>query len=440
MPKFESILSTILVLSLTASISWAQFADIEPLPGAPYSSSATVPPTLSKVFTGTYTGSGTGREAQARDALAQMKDDFDKTGIGMDAVINVRGYLKVLSTDLEENATAMAEWNAAFNDAFGDNTLPPTRTTFGVYELADPEAVIAIEAVAAVPAQSGVEGVPFNANPKALTLETEHQPVSMTAPFSSMVLTSGILADPVSDEPRAFGDMAQQTTSALKKLEAALRHWGLTPQDVVYVRSLLSPEVIEDVTEPVPVDFAGYQEAFDAYWASNFRDSPPTAEFAAPGFNSTGRIVEIEFYAVFPDSASHTFAGDDSLSYLHRREGSETSFLNRSAAIARDASMVWFAGVIDQTRDHIHSQAVNALLTLEERMMNAGVSFENIVQLRAYLQIENGFRTDFNDWNTAYKRFFNAPSVNPEKPIRTAFPVISIPGTAVIELEAIGVK
>ena len=102
--------------------------------------------------------------------------------------------------------------------------------------------------------------------------------------------------------------------------------------------------------------------------------------------------------------------------------------------------MVWFAGVIDQTRDHIHSQAVNALLTLEERMMNAGVSFENIVQLRAYLQIENGFRTDFNDWNTAYKRFFNAPSVNPEKPIRTAFPVISIPGTAVIELEAIGVK
>ncbi|MEM9025823.1 MAG: RidA family protein, partial [Verrucomicrobiota bacterium] len=323
--------------------------------------------------------------------------------------------------------------------AFAENTVTPTRTTFGVTTLEDPDALIAVEAVLAIDSDISGNLVEHPANPRVMHPKGSFK-LSYVKPFTAMALTSGILAS--ADSDGSMGSMARQTSNALEKLETALGSWGLSAADVVYIRALLSPPLSEDPEEEPEVDVAGYQEAFSEFWNAQHLPAPPTSFLAAPGFNTSGRLVEIEFYAAFPDGATAQFATseDAEASPLFRREGSPTSFLNRSAIIARDATMVWFAGVIDQDRNNIHGQAVESLLNLQERMITAGVSFPNIVQLRAYLQIENGFRTDFGDWNTAYKRFFNAPSVNPEKPIRTAFPVKSIPGSAVIEIEAIGVK
>ncbi|MGB0371251.1 MAG: RidA family protein [Opitutales bacterium] len=439
MPTHNQSVSTFVLCLFSALSLFGQSAHIEPLEGPPYSASATVTPNLGKVFTGTYTAAGSSREIQAMGALAAMEKDLVEIGLDLTDVINVRGYLKVSGTDPEENATAMAEWNKAFTPAFAENTVPPTRTTFGVTTLEDPEALIAVEAVLAIDTDISESMSEHPANPRIL-LPKEDSKLSYVKPFSAMALTSGILASAQADG--SMGSMARQTTNALEKLEAALNSWGLSATDVVYIRSLLSPPLPEDSEDMPEVDVAGYQEAYVEFWEEQYLPVPPTAVLAAPGFNTSGRLVEIEFYAAFPDGATAQFStlDDPEASPLFRREGSPTSFLNRSAIIARDASMVWFAGVIDQDRDNIHGQAVESLLNIQERMATAGVSFENIVQLRAYLQIENGFRTDFGNWNTAYKRFFNAPSVNPEKPIRTAFPVKSIPGSAVIEIEAIGVK
>ena len=417
----------------------AQSAHIEPLEGPPYSASATVTPNLAKVFTGTYTAEGSSRKLQAMGALAAMEQDLVSIGLDLTDVINVRGYLKVFGTDQDENAQAMAEWNEAFIPAFTENTTPPTRTTFGVTTLEDPDAVIAVEAVLATSKEITSKLTEHPANSRILK-PTSGANLSYVKPFSAMALTSGILASAQSDG--SMGSMSRQTTNALEKLEVALGSWGLSSYDVVYVRSLLSPPLPSEDEESPEVDVAGYQEAFAVFWKSKFLETPPTSVLAAPGFNTSGRLVEIEFYAAFPDGATAQFStlDDSEASPLFRREGSPTSFLNRSAIISRDASMVWFAGVIDQDRDDIHGQAVESLLNLNERMDVAEVTFPNLVQLRAYLQIENGFRIDFGNWNTAYKRFFNHSEVNPEKPIRTAFPVRSIPGTAVIEIEAIGVK
>lgn len=412
------------------NVASANPVSVEPLAGAPYSAWAKIPPHATKAFTGTYTGEGVDLTSQAADALGKLEDDLIAAGLAMEDVINVRGYLKVDPEDPASMSRAMTSWNDAFVPAFSGRVYPPTRTTLGVDALIEPDALVAVEAVVAVDAPpAGLAGTA--ANPRLSRIEGVHETIALVHSFTPIAFTSGNLADPLEPDGTDFGTMAQQTKSTLEKLEAILATWGLTPFDVVYVRAMLSPRVGSDY-----IDFGGYSTAYELFWRERGVEEPPVGVFAAPGFNATGRHIEIEFYAAFPDAATHLFSGEYA-GVRSRREGSETSFLNRSVVTARDATLVWFAGVIGPGREDHEGQGVDALMNLRERMDAAGIDFPDIVQLRAYLDLEE-FRPDFGSWNRAYLRFFHLPSLNAKKPVRTAFPVTLLPGPSLLEIEAIG--
>ncbi|KAF0092914.1 MAG: hypothetical protein E1N59_3344 [Puniceicoccaceae bacterium 5H] len=411
--------------SALAVAASAQVTDYQPLEHAPYSASATVAPEAVKVFSGTYIGSGQTLEAQANDAFDQLAKDLQQVGASLNQVVNVRGYLRVEPDD-SQMETVMQGWNAAFNQHFGSREVPPTRTTIGVTMLADGQAKLALDAVIALEPDQWPDGATRLSNERVQDL-TPH--LTAVKPFTALALTSGVLGDPGPEGQ--MGNMEAQASSALDKLADALAHWGASPRDVVFARALLSPPVPEEGEAAEPVDFKGFDAAWTRYWQDRRMAPPALSTLAAPGFNSSGRLIEIELYAALPNAAE---AGTGV-----KREGSDTSFLSRSSLVGREAALTWFSGVVDTTREDHHGQGATALITLSERMADAGVEPEGVVQLRAYLEIED-FGPEFGQWNKAYGRFFNHPNLNPTKPVRTAFPVEASPGKSLLEIELIGVS
>lgn len=427
-----------LLLSSTPLFSEPVFT-ITPLEGAAYSSAATVDPLATLVFTKSYIGEGRDRAKAASGAFADLQQDLEEAGLSMESVVNVRGYL--LSEKGEDMGDAMTAWSAAFSEAFAANENPPTRTSIGVSALPD-DALVALDVVLAAPPEA-VGGLSSSwENGRIFMTDLAASPLRAVHPYSSLLITSGVLADSLPGEGSGFGSMEQQTGSVLSKLDATLNSWGLSRADLVFVRAMLSPETDDKGEEAT--DFAGFEQGWESFWSQSKTGLPPLSVFSAPGFGSTGRIVEIEFYAVFPDAMGPfvpSEMGPESKPLGPAwREGSETSFLSRSVAIARDAKLTWFAGVIDRGATDIYGQAMQSLLKLEGRMGAEGLDYPNVVQLRAYLNIQDSFRKEFGEWNKAYRRFFDHAKLNPEKPVRTAFPIEELPGGVLIEIEALGVS
>ncbi|MBD5780942.1 hypothetical protein IEN85_15690 [Pelagicoccus sp. NFK12] len=412
---------------------------ITPLEGAAYSSAATVDPLATLVFTKSYTSGGDDLGKAAADAFADLADDLAAAGLSMESVVNVRGYLR--SEKGEEMGDATGLWSGAFSEAFAANEHAPTRTTIGVTDLPD-EALLALDAVVAAAPEAVAALDESWANGRIYFSGESAGALRAVRPYSSLLITSGVLADSLQGESAGFGSMEQQTSSVLSKLDAVLRSWGLGRSDLVFVRAMLSPEEVEE--GGMATDFAGFDEGWASFWETASSEAPPLSVFSAPGFSSTGRIVEVEFYAAFPDAMGPFVPEDPGAEDAARgpawREGSESSFLSRSVAVARDAKLTWFAGVIDRNETDIYKQAMQSLLTLESRLGEVGLDYPDVMQLRAYLNIQDSFRAEFGEWNKAYRRFFDHSKLNPDKPVRTAFPIEELPAGALIEIEALGVS
>ncbi|MDQ8204041.1 Rid family hydrolase [Pelagicoccus sp. SDUM812003] len=399
----------------------------------PYSDSVAVHPDAAISFTKSFEGRGNGLAAQAADALQQLDDALSSSGLSRGDVANVRAYLT--SAKGEDMSDHMGAWNEAFKAFFADNPLPPTRTTIGSFAAIDPDSLIAIDAIIASSKPSAsAETLP--ANPRLMS-GSENQLRSI-APYSSLLITSGVLADPLQEGGRDFGDMEQQTQSTLQKLEATLISWGLHLGDLAFTRVMLSPELDEEENRFLDTD--GFLSGWEAFWSEKRVAAPPFSVFSGPGFSNSGRLIEIEFYAAFPD-ASGPFSqfpthGEEQSSPI-LRAGNPTSFLSGSVALARDAKKIWLSGAIDRDRDTIHGQATEALLTLHDRLADHGIDFSSTAQLRAYLNFDGPFGPNFGNWNTAYRRFFDHKKVNPEKPVRTAFPIENLPSPLLIEIEVL---
>lgn len=429
-------LSLFLLATSTQTVSANEVSSFLHKEETPYSVAASVHPDASLAFTKSFEGNGSTFEKQAESSLSQLEESLNAVGLKMADVVNVRAYIKSAKGD--EMAEQMSAWNAAFTKAFSERPAPPSRTTIGVSRLAEEEALIAIDAVIAAP-QSSIQGLePSSANPRILAnTDTRAETIRAAAPFSSLLITSGVLADPIAEGGSHFGDMSQQTLSVMKKLEEALQQWGLNAGDLLFVRVLLSPDPGEEAPS---LDLDGYTAGWSQFWNSKRVPTPPVSVFAAPGFSATGRLIEVEFYAAFPDSAGpflRTPDPEDDTMPVAIRHGRTTSFLSSSVAIARDATLTWFSGAISHDRDNIYGQGVECLLNLEESYSKLGIDISDTIQLRAYLNLTGPFRSEFGKWNRAYRRFFDHAKLNPLKPVRTAFPIENLPGELEIEIETI---
>ncbi len=340
----------------------------------------------------------------------------------------------------------MAAWNADWSGFFGDERPRPTRTTLSAASLPAPATGVLVEAVAAyLPAGDEPAGEttthPFNQYIR-FAGEGLHgsSAIALVAPGAPLFFSSGTLADVAdSAQPEGsvarFGSMETQTASTFRKLERSLAERGFRWEDVFYVRALLSPDPAGGT-----IDAEGFGSAFEAAFLDRHPRLRPTLAFVAgPGFNATGRLVEIEVYAVAAEPqgpfATHDFSG--AANPWVALAGNPESQISSSATVARYRSLTWFSGIVGAAGASMHDQSVAALLTLRSRLSEAGLGPGDAFQLRAYPVVGDSFRSQMDEWNEAYSRFFNHAKLNPSKPARTAFPLVSLPGDNWIEIEVI---
>jgi len=74
----------------------------------------------------------------------------------------------------------------------------------------------------------------------------------------------------------------------------------------------------------------------------------------------------------------------------------------------------------------VKAQALAILEQLRGRLASQGMSFRDVVFLRAYLVPRADGTVDRDGWNAAYTVFFNNPK-QPHKPARVTIPVYSLP-------------
>jgi enamine deaminase RidA (YjgF/YER057c/UK114 family) len=432
----------------------------------PYSASATALPTASLFFTSGAVPAPQDADApagsaerygdtytQALSALNRHRETLAAAGLGLEDVIYARAYL--VRDPRKEDSFDWDGWNRAFSTFFVDGTgaaHKPARTSIGIDRLGNADYLIEIELVAVFPDGTGPwlggEGAdPAVPNPHLRPAGSPESRISSSvaiSPNAPLYFTSGMLAD-AQDPDAPFGDRAQrgdmefQATSALQKLEANLRSVGLTFRDVFFLRAMVFPDPLDEGN----VDFAGWNRAYSNFFNTPSNPHKPTrTTMAAPGFNVSNMLIEIEVYAAFPDArGQHRTYAVDSQNQNLIANGDPDSFLSAGMAVARHTGLTFLSGAVGDMRAlpadaDMKAQALSALGTMAARLEQAGLGFEDVIQLRAYLNVGDDFRTNFGLWNQAYGEYFNNAD-NPHKPVRTALPVVGLPGGSLIEIEAI---
>lgn len=433
-------------------------------PGAtPYAASATALPGASLFFTSGFVPLPQDEDApagsparygntytQAMSALERHRDALALRGLVLEDVLYARAYL--VRDPNRGDAFDWDGWNRAFSEFFstGARVHKPTRTSVGITRLGNPDFLIEIELVAAYPDGAGPwlggRGAdPGGMNPQLQAFSAATSRISTgvaVSPNAPLYFTSGVLADlqdpeaPDGDRARR-GDMEFQATSVLEKLEANLAAVGLTFRDVFFLRSMIFPDPLDDGE----VDFDGWNRAYDRFFNTPANPvKPARTTMAAPGFNVMNALIEVEVYAAFPDArGAHSRYDLDSQNPNLIANGNPDSFLSSGMAVARHTPLTFVSGAVGENLPadaDIKAHALSALQTLDTRLQQAGLGFEDVIQLRAYLNVGDDFGTNFGLWNEAYGQYFNNPE-NPHKPVRTALPVVELPGGSLIEIEVL---
>ncbi|MEE4300162.1 MAG: Rid family hydrolase [Pseudomonadales bacterium] len=429
---------------------------------APYAASASTLPTTSLFFTSGMVPAPADPDApagsparygdtytQAMSIFARHSENLEAQGLAREDVLYARAYVV---RDPRSGEFDWAGWNRAFTEFFsaGGDDHAPARTSIGIDRLGNSDYLIEVELVAAYPDATGPwlagPGTDWSVpNPQLRPFGSPSSRISSgvaVSPNAPLYFTSGMLADTKNPEldasdPERRGDMEWQATDVLRKLEANLKGVGLTMRDVFFLRAMVFPDPLRGGE----VDFSGWNRAYERVFNTPANPHKPTrTTMAAPGFNVTGALLEVEVYAAFPDArGQHTTYDLDSRNPNLVANGDPDSFLSAGMAVARHTPLTFVSGAIaaaDARGGDMKTQALSALETMAARLEQAGVGFEDVIQLRAYLNVGDDFRGNFGLWNEAYGQYFNNDD-NPHKPVRTALPVVGLPAGALIEIEAI---
>ncbi len=239
--------------------------------------------------------------------------------------------------------------------------------------------------------------------------------------------------------------MKGQALLVIARLKENLAAAGLTLDDVGFVRAFLVPGA------DGKVDFAGW----DAAWAESFGAvKPARSTVGVPYLGSPSTLVELEFVAL-PRAVPALFTmGPGQIPAGHARlalYGNPTGRIASGIGIRPGTALYFSAGTLAPTLDQsvpstdrrhkgdMATQARGTLLRLQQNLAGVGLTFKDVVYLRAFLapdvHLEGKF--DYDGWNAAYGEFFNTPAM-PQKPARTT---VTTPGfgdpSTLIEIELV---
>jgi enamine deaminase RidA (YjgF/YER057c/UK114 family) len=182
---------------------------------------------------------------------------------------------------------------------------------------------------------------------------------------------------------------------------------------------------------------------------------PARTTVGVPLLGRPETLIEVEF-VTFPSASQELFAGSGKLNLpvtnkVLKPYGTREGRIYSGMGVSPGSAMYWTQGstapVLDAKlpptdRNHrgdMKTQARNTLLALQKNLANVGLSFKDVVYLRAFLAPDAHLagKFDYDGWNAAYAEFFNNAE-NPHKPARTTVttPTFGSPST-LIEIEII---
>ncbi len=247
------------------------------------------------------------------------------------------------------------------------------------------------------------------------------------------------------------GDTKSQALAYFAKLKTDLASYGFSMSDIAFVHAALVAD------ETGKVDFDGWNAAWkEIFGTTDLPWKPAQTTIVIPKFWSPGsKISELDIIcgngsADTMMSASKALdlpVTNPNLAPFESRKGR----FYRAMGVAPGTSLFFASGVgapvvnkdampsSRESRGDMHTQATGVLKAISANLASVGLSFKDVVFMRAYLgpDVLNEGKFYFDDWNKAYDEFFNN-SENPHKPARTS---ISIAGfansTSMLEVEVI---
>ena len=385
-------------------------------------------------------------KGQAAQTLQRLSANLKDAGLSFEDVAFARAYLAPGA----DGKVDYEGWNAAWDEVFDNPAKPvgikPARTTVAVPLLGRPGTLIEIDLVCLPKkgtdfASATRAGLPaFNSQLKPYGTKERHILAGVgVLPNTALYWTAGI-TPPVIDEsvqPTDIGhrgDMRTQARNTLLALQKNLAGVGLTFKDVVYLRAFLAPD-----QRTKAFDYDGWNAAYGEFFnnAEN-PHKPARTTVTTPTYGSPSMMIEIEIIAAFPKAPALFDAKADNPRL--KAFGEQTAMISSGMAVAANAPLVLSAGVVSAVPGDMKTQALSALDTLQKRLAAAGLSFKDVVFLRAYVVPEADGKVDREGWTQAYTQYFNNPQ-QPHKPARTTIAVLSLPRPDLkIEIDVIAVK
>lgn len=385
-------------------------------------------------------------KGQATQTLQRLRANLEDAGLSLEDVAFARAYLAPGA----DGKVDYDGWNAAWDELFNNPAKPvavkPARTTVAVPLLGRPGTLIEIDLVClpkkgADFASAVKAGLPsFNSQLKPYGTKERHILAGVgVLPNTALYWTQGT-TPPVLNEalpPTDIGhrgDMRTQARNTLLALQKNLAGVGLTFKDVVYLRAFLAPD-----RRTGAFDYDGWNAAYGEFFnnAEN-PHKPARTTVTTPTYGSPSMMIEIEIVAAFP-KAPDLFDAKAANPYL-KAFGEPTAMISSGVAVNANAPLVLSAGVVSAVPGDMKTQALSALETLHKRLTAAGLTFKDVVFLRAYVVPEADGSVDRQGWTQAYTQYFNNPQ-QPHKPARTTIAVLSLPRPDLkIEIDVIAVK
>ena len=382
-------------------------------------------------------------KGQAAQTLQRLSANLKEAGLSLEDVAFARAYLAPGADGKVDYVGWNAAWDAVFNNPAKPLSVKPARTTVAVPLLGRAGTLIEIDFIC-LPRKGANftnAGLPaFNSQLKPYGTKERHILAGIgVLPDTALYWTQGT-TPPVLDESvaqtdiRHRGDMRTQARNTLLALQKNLAGVGLSFKDVVYLRAFLAPD-----RRTGTFDYDGWNAAYGEFFNNAENPHKPSrTTVTTPSYGSPSMMIEIEIIAAFP-TPPKLFDAKAANANL-KAFGDPKAMISSGVAIAANAPLVLSAGVVSAVPGDMKTQALSALDTLQKRLAAAGLTFKDVVFLRAYVVPDADGSVDRQGWSEAYAQYFNNPQ-QPHKPARTTIAVLSLPRPDLkIELDVIAVK
>jgi enamine deaminase RidA (YjgF/YER057c/UK114 family) len=221
--------------------------------------------------------------------------------------------------------------------------------------------------------------------------------------------------------------------------------------DVVFVRAYLAPG------PDGKVDFAGWNAAWtETFGTAAMPIKPARSTIAVPLLGNPATLIEVEYVAAAEPTTEGLFASSDkgglpAGNAMLKPYGTKEGRIASGMGILPGAGLYWSAGTLGAVAKadapplsperfgDTKTQSISTLKRLQENLANVGLSFKDVIFLRAFVAPDatRDGKFDTAGWNAAYDEFFNNPT-QPSKPARATVTTPTYgPGGVTIEVEVL---